>query len=328
MSTASAVPETVELEGDDALATLRDTGWRALARDAVLRFTAADGLSHARALAFQITLTSIPALIATVGLATALHQDTFRRVLERTTIGLSPGPTGEILTQSFRQASDKASTRSGQLALVLGLVAAVVSAAIAMAQVERGANRIYGVERDRPNLRRYTLALVLACTAGVPLGAAFVLLVIGPALGQAIEATGAWSELLVSAWSFGRWPLGIALIVGAFALLFKKAPRRKQPAASWLLVGSALAVLLWVMLTALLAAYLGVSQRFGNAYGPLLGALGALIWAFLTSLALFLGLAFAAQLESIRAGSPAPRAGEDQNPEAPLGPRRLHSARA
>src|SRR3712207_3509844 len=124
MSTASAVPETLELEGDDALATLRDTGWGTLARDALVRFSAADGLSHARALAFQITLTSVPALIATVGLATALEQDTFRRVLERTTVGLSPGPTGEILTESFRQASNRASTGSGQLALVLGLLAA------------------------------------------------------------------------------------------------------------------------------------------------------------------------------------------------------------
>jgi YihY family inner membrane protein len=317
MSTASAVPETVELEGDDALATLRDTGWGSLARDALVRFSAADGLSHARALAFQITLTSVPALIATVGLATALEQDTLRRVLERTTIGLSPGPTGEILTQSFQQASDRAGTRAGQFALVLGLLAAIASATIAMAQVERGANRIYGVERDLPNRQRYLRARALAGAAGFPLGAAFVLLVIGAALGEAIEATGAWSGALLVAWEWGRWPLGIALIVAAFALLFKKSPRRNQPAASWLLLGSMLAVLLWVVLTALLAVYLGASQRFGNAYGPLLGVLGAMLWAFLTSLALFLGLAFAAQLEAVRAGSPDPRTGGDENPEEP-----------
>src|SRR6266508_2779069 len=37
----------------------------------------------------------------------------------------------------------------------------------AMGQVERGANRIYGVERDRPTLRKYAVGILLACSAGL-----------------------------------------------------------------------------------------------------------------------------------------------------------------
>ena len=33
MSTATSVPETYHLEGDDALQTLRNTGWAKLAKD-------------------------------------------------------------------------------------------------------------------------------------------------------------------------------------------------------------------------------------------------------------------------------------------------------
>ena len=65
MSTATSVPETFELEGDDALRTLRRTGWARLVKDSFQRFRAADGFSHARALAFQVTLTLLPAVIAT-----------------------------------------------------------------------------------------------------------------------------------------------------------------------------------------------------------------------------------------------------------------------
>ncbi|MDF2744195.1 MAG: ribonuclease, partial [Actinomycetia bacterium] len=73
MSTATSVPETYELEGDDALRTLRSTGWGQLAKDSFVRFRAADGTSHSRSLAFQVMLTLLPFVIAVVGLATAMN---------------------------------------------------------------------------------------------------------------------------------------------------------------------------------------------------------------------------------------------------------------
>ncbi len=51
------------------------------------------------------------------------------------------------------------------VALWLGLGFAVLNLASAMAQIERGANRIYGIERDRPFVRKYGRALALAFTA-------------------------------------------------------------------------------------------------------------------------------------------------------------------
>ncbi|MBA3349239.1 MAG: YihY/virulence factor BrkB family protein, partial [Actinobacteria bacterium] len=58
--------------------------------------------------------------------------------------------------------------------------------------------------------------------------------------------------------------------------------------------------------TWLLVLYLRFSLEFGQTYGPLAGIIGILLWAYLSSLALFLGLAFAAQLEGVRAGLPSP----------------------
>jgi hypothetical protein len=46
MSTATRVPETHELEGDDALNALRRTGWGRLAKDSFQRFRTADGFSQ------------------------------------------------------------------------------------------------------------------------------------------------------------------------------------------------------------------------------------------------------------------------------------------
>ena len=60
--------------------------------------------------------------------------------------------------------------------------------------------------------------------------------------------------------------------------------------------------------TGLLAAYIGVSQDFGETYGPLAGLIGLLLWTFGTALALFLGLSVAAQLEAVRARDPGEQA--------------------
>jgi YihY family inner membrane protein len=310
MSTATAVPETYQLEGDDALRTLRGTGWSQLARDSFLRFRAADGFSHSRALAYQVMLTLLPFVIAVVGLARALEVNELRELVTQTVDRLAPGPAGQLFTEAVRQGA-RSAAGGGVAALLLGALAALASATLAMGQIERGANRLYGVEQDRPTTRKYWNGCKLACTAGILTVVAFLLIVGGT---DVAEATGL-SGVVRGLWTVLRWPLSIAFVVVAFALLFRAAPRRRQPSWSWLAVGSGVSVLLWFVFTGLLALYLDVSAgTFGRTYGPLTGIIAILLWTFLTSLALYLGLAFAAQLEAVRAGVPQPRTGEPANP--------------
>jgi YihY family inner membrane protein len=305
VSTAAPVPVTVdlELEGDEAVETLREVGVRELLTRSFLRFRYADGFSHSRALAFQFVLTLLPGLIALVALAKVLGQETFTQVLTNTVEDVSPGPASEVLTQALQQGSGG---DSGTAALVFGALAAFVAAAGAMGQIERGSNRIYGVERDRPALRKYALAGLLAVTAGAATVAAFVMVVFGSEIGDALGEAKGWTDVAQVAWSVGRWPLAAALFAGAVALLFVASPNRHQPDPSWLLFGSGIAVALWFISTGVLALYVGASGSFGQTYGPLAGFIGLLLWAFLGSLSLFLGLAITAQLEAERAGVPEP----------------------
>jgi YihY family inner membrane protein len=303
MSTATQVPPTFELEGDDAMHAMRTTGWWRLVKDSVARFRAADGTSHSRSLAFQMALTSIPGLIAFVGFTTFFNQAGLRKLFERTATTLAPGPAGQIFHQAFHQGSSDAKS-AGLTALIFGLIAALSSATTGMAQIERGANRIYGVEKDRPFVKKYGVAFLLALTAGLLSVIAFILFVAGGAIATSGPSAG-WSDTLVSMWQVARWPLGVVLMVVAIAIILRTSPNRHQPQLSWLAVGASVAVAMWVILTALLALYLGTSKNFGQTYGPMAGILGLLFWAFLSSLALFLGIAFSAQLEAVRAGVPA-----------------------
>jgi YihY family inner membrane protein len=305
MSTATSVPATIGLEGDDAFATLRATGRRRLALDAFDRFRAADGSSHARALAFQLTLTIIPALITVIGLATALDQESFSRVVRDVLRDLAPGPAGDVVTAALRQGSAGARRENGEVALTLGGLATMTAGTTAFGQIERAANRIYGVERDRPPLRKYGVAAALMLTAGVATVLAAVLLVAGEELAR----SAGWGPAFVVL----RWPVALVLVVTALALLFEVAPRRRQPEASWLAVGSGLAALLWLAFTGILAALAGATANFGATYGELAGMIGLLLWTLSSAVALLLGLAFAAQLEAVRAGVTATRVERDEN---------------
>ena len=105
-------------------------------------------------------------------------------------------------------------------------------------------------------------------------------------------------------WNVLRWPLAIGFIFVAMALLFRRSPRRHQPAWSWLAYGAGLSVVLWSVVTLLLGLMFRVSSTFGETYGPLAGIVALQIWALLSAIAILYGAAVAAQLEAVRAGVP------------------------
>ena len=167
MSTATPVPETWELTGDDARELLRSSGRRSILRDAFVRLRVADGFSHARSLAYATSLVFVQAIIALVGLAVAVGNGSFSRVVVRTLQAAVPGPGGDLLTDAVSQAH-RAGIAHRYAGLVFGLVGALITGSTLLGQLERGLNRIYGVEQDRPTVRKYGLALALTVTAGTP----------------------------------------------------------------------------------------------------------------------------------------------------------------
>jgi hypothetical protein len=76
--------------------------------------------------------------------------------------------------------------------------------------------------------------------------------------------------------------MSLGLTVVTVSLLFRHAPRRRQPGLSWLMVGAGLATALWWLISLLLAAYAAESREFGATYGPLTGVMALLLWANLT----------------------------------------------
>jgi YihY family inner membrane protein len=310
MTTARVVPVTTEMDGDeldaeDAWHLVRRIGIRRLLLDSFMRFRYADGFSHSRALALQAALSAVPFLLALSGLAADLDEKRPAEVLARTIERLSPGGGSR---DALASAVTKGSTgeTAGEIALAFGLVVSVLSMTTAMAQIERGTNRIYGIRRDRKALVKYGRALVLTAVLAAPVGLGFLLLVAGGSFAEAMRTSYGWSDATADIWNAARWPVGLVLLVFTVSVLLDHAPRRRQPALSWLALGAGIAVLLAMSATAMLAAYVQLSGSFSETYGPLAGVFALLLWSLLSSIALFAGAAVCAQLEFLRAGQSDP----------------------
>ncbi|WP_219415561.1 YihY/virulence factor BrkB family protein [Pseudonocardia nigra] len=306
MSSVRLVPETELMSGDllsadDAWHTVRRYGIVHLLSTAFVRFRYGDGFSHARAFALQLALAAVPLVIAGAGLATALGAESFAEVVARTVVAISPGNSDSLLAQVVDGGSDEGSER-GEIVVVLGLVTAFAAATSAFAQLERGANRIYGTQRDRMALRKYVRAALLTATAGVAMAVGLLLIVAGEPFGEAMEAVYQWGDGGEEVWDALRWPSGLAALVVAVTMLFRHAPRRRQPGLSWLAVGATVTVLAWLAGSGLLALYVVAAAGFGDTYGPLTAVMALLLWANVTGIALLAGIALAAQLEAVRAG--------------------------
>jgi YihY family inner membrane protein len=303
VSTATRVPETFELTGDDARKTLADTGWLRLLKDSFVRLRAADGFSHARALAFTISLILVQGMIVVVGLASAFGDVRFVRTAITAIEASVPGPAENVLKNAVEQAN-RVGADGEYLPLTLGLLGLLATATAAMGQFERMLNRLYGIEQDRPALVKYARAFLLAVTAGSLIALAFLMV----AFGRGVLTSGVETVL--------RWPLAILLAAAGLGALFQYAPRRRQPAWSWLVFGSGVGVILWTVVTLLLALAFRASSNFGDTYGPLAGIVALQLWAFLSACAIVYGGAVIAQLEAVRAGVTKPREDEQRQPSS------------
>ena len=295
MSSVPPVPES-DRPGNASLrfawAAVRTRGPATLLRASFERFRYGDGFSHSRALGLQIAMAAVPLAVAAVAWTSVINTPSLRTVLLRTVLELTPGASDPLIRTTLTDIVGNASDEVG--ALFLGLATGTLSITTAMGQLERGANRVYGIHRDRPTMVKYGRALLMAGGAGAPAMAGFVLLVTTDAFAEAIETVyGIDAELALLL----AWPAGVLLLLVSVTTMLRFAPRRRQPAWSFLAVGSVVALVLWTTLTALLAAALHLSAEMGNIYGPLTGVLALLLWVQLTSAALFFAYAVCAELE-------------------------------
>ena len=104
----------------------------------------------------------------------------------------------------------------------------------------------------------------------------------------------------VTVWDIAKWPVLLVIIGLILAILFWASPNAKH-GFQWVSPGGFMAVVLWLVASALFAIYVANFSHYNKIYGSLAGIIIFLIWMWISNVAILLGAEFNAELERGRA---------------------------
>jgi membrane protein len=118
----------------------------------------------------------------------------------------------------------------------------------------------------------------------------------GP-VAQAIGDVIGLGDAAVTAWSIAKWPVLAVAVVLIVAMLYYATPNVKQPKFRWISVGALVAIVTWVLASIAFAFYVANFSSYNKTYGSLAGVIVALLYLWLTNLALLFGAEVDSELE-------------------------------
>jgi membrane protein len=251
----------------------------------------------AAALTYYGVLAIFPALLALVSILGLLSPSTIDSLIKNLSSN-APGAVRTVLTTALQQL--KGGQGAAVAALIIGVVLALWSASGYVAAFMRASNAVYDIGEGRPVWK--TLPVRVAITAAVviilavtAIGAAFT----GPLATKAASILGA-GDTALTVWNYAKWPAMFILIVLIIMLLYWAAPNVKRRFRR-VIPGGVLAVVIWLIASALFALYVANFSSYNKTYGAFATPIVALIWLWITNIAILLGLEFNAELERGRA---------------------------
>ena len=265
-----------------------DAGLFATLKRSLTEFREDNLTDWAAALTYYGLLSLFPALIAMVSLI-GLFGDPKSTTESLTEIITSIGPQSAAETFSGPIESITENRGAAGLAFVAGLAVALWSASGYVGAFMRASNVIYETPEGRPfwKLRPLQLAVTLAMIVVLALIAVSLVLT-GPIVEAVAEPLGIGSTA-VDVWNIAKWPVLVAAFLLMLALLYYASPNVKLRGFKWVTPGSLVAVVVWVIASALFGFYLANFGSYDKTYGTLGGLVALLVWFWITNLAILFG---------------------------------------
>jgi membrane protein len=204
---------------------------------------------------------------------------------------------------------DQVTNARGGGKLSFGLLAALWAASSGLNAIAQALNTAYDVPETRPWWKVRLISIALTVAMAVLIISALLIVLYGGRLGHFLATFIHEGYAFSVAWKVLQWPIALAFVSIAFALIYQFAPNvgakrrgRRLPASDyrrrWLSPGIVIAVILWLLVSLGFRLYL----HFFNSYSATYGSLGALIilmlWFYLTGAAILLGGEINCELES------------------------------
>lgn len=276
---------------------LPKSSWKAALKRTVREFKEDNLTDWAAALTYYGILAIFPALLALVSILGLLGRDSIQSLIDN--LGsIAPGAAKDVLTSALKQLE---ANRGGAIGvLIVGIVIALWSASGYIAAFMRASNAVYDIGEGRPAWKtlptRFGITLVVVVLlAAIAVGVVFT----GNLAKKAGEVLGV-GDTGVMVWNYAKWPVMVILFMLIVAILFWASPNVKRPF-RWVTPGGVLAVVIWIIASALFALYVANFGSYNKTYGSLAAVIIFLVWLWISNIAILLGLEYNAELERSRA---------------------------
>ena len=269
------------------LGDLTRDDWIAIFKRAV-KESLDDGIPMiASALAYS-SFFAIPAtLLLALGLFTLVSDaETIRDFMDRLDAFL-PAEATQLLGDSLTRLEEQPST--GILITLFGFALALWASTSAMTTYMAALNIAYDRKDGRSFVRKRLVALGLVVTMGGAVALVVFLLILGPYAQRWIGDLLGIESVLSWAWWVVQWPLLIGGLLLAFSILHYYGPDVEHRAWRFVTPGSAIALVVWVVVSAGFAVYTGLFESYNKTWGSLSAVIVTLTWLWLTGVALLFG---------------------------------------
>ncbi|MEO5651917.1 MAG: YihY/virulence factor BrkB family protein [Marmoricola sp.] len=293
-TTPVAAPPEEHPGPEDYRAGPRRSPWF-VARRTVREFSDDQGTGLAAELTYYSVLAIFPGMIALLALVGVFGQA--QRSVDLILEILAPLVTAGTLDQLRGPLADLAVTQSAGITLIIGAAGALWSASGYVGAFSRGMNRIYEVDEGRPFWRMRPMQLYVTLVTVVLCALALVILIVsGPVATAVGNAIGIGDNLLL-AWNYAKWPVLALIVMVIVAVLYHSTPNVAFKRFRIITVGAFFAIAIWLAASVGFAFYVANFSSYNLTYGSIAGVVVALLWLWLTNVALVFGAELDAELE-------------------------------
>ncbi len=255
-----------------------------------------------------IFLTSIIGLI--LGSGTGVRHALFHYLSQ-----VMPASAFDLIDKTMLEVSNS----SGAGKLSFGLLATLWASASGVGAMMESLNNAYDATETRPWWKKRLIALALTIALSILIIGAVVVIFGGSKIAEHLGATYGFSDAFVITWKILQWPIALAFMLLAFALIYYFAPDLRDQDWKWLTPGSAIGVALWLLVSFAFKGYLHFFNSYSKTYGSLGAVIVLMLWLYLTGAAVLVGGEINAEIENAAAeqgAADAQRKGSDQSPKS------------
>jgi membrane protein len=286
--------------------TLNGLSWKKMAVRVWNEMNRDDVFGDAAKLAYYFLLALFPLLIfltsaigLIVGAGTGMRHTLFQYLAR-----VMPSSASQLIDSTMLEVTNSSS--AGKLSF--GLLLALWAASTGMEAITEGLNTAYDVEETRPWWRRRLAAVLLTVGLSVLIIAALALVIGGGRLADYLAAVFGFGSAFTWVWKILQWPLALASMLSAFALIYYFAPDVRDQDWKWITPGAVIGITLWLLASFGLKGYLHFFNSYSTTYGSLGAVIILMLWLYLTGLAVLIGGEVNAEIENVAAQRGAPDA--------------------